>query len=550
MDDYFRIVVTLLGPFPPESYLDARKGLRTLADFLLTQSFGLKAFQKRSVTFGHLSVYPTAVGSVLSVETGGVSVATKYTGALRHRYVEGCPHFALAAYLFSRFHIADEYGAIELKNIELNRYNIADIMLLWGNNKLQLISYSQQHKLATSALYTAGIKGMPPLSDLKPTALAVEHLDLDHLVEHAGFLLVADYHIIRAEVPPPPEVVSQIFTFVDTENNIGTVRAQFYHLCRQLRVLLVQDMALIRHRYPHLPLLRHPFFQLKQFDDYCDEVWALDPPQYRLATFLPPIPMPSDVHLLQEQLRQAHHQLAHMLHDFDSFVLRQRQQYAHQVHYLQQLRNVCHGCYLLTYNFYSHNPLILIQQNLSNASHLIETNLHILQEIMENQGVLGMMADSLRATAASLALPEDPVSSPSYHSDDDSHAWRKEVIKALPPVVLPQLALRLAILNRRLLRQATTLYEMWNDFKDVERGLAAHNITVTEWLKVHGLLERQFRHTRQKIIKFIEEEAMRRQTSVDVIKDMLHRKMVSGDRPMTLDQLQRMLTSGRRIDLS
>ena len=89
---------------------------------------------------------------------------------------------------------------------------------------------------------------------------------------------------------------------------------------------------------------------------------------------------------------------------------------------------------------------------------------------------------------------------------------------------------------------------MWDDFKGLEK-LRDHDITVTEWLKVHGSSERQFRHTRLKIIKFIEEEAVRRRTSVEYIKERLHNKMRNRVRPWTLDEVQRMLTANKRIDL-
>ncbi|KAI5968535.1 hypothetical protein CANMA_002280 [Candida margitis] len=108
---------------------------------------------------------------------------------------------------------------------------------------------------------------------------------------------------------------------------------------------------------------------------------------------------------------------------------------------------------------------------------------------------------------------------------------------------------RQLVLGKRLSRQATTLYEMWDDFKRLEEELRQHEISVTEWLKVHGSSERQFRHTRLKIIKFVEEEAMRRSVPVEIVKEMLHNKMRNRLRPWTLDEVQRMLTSGRRIDL-
>ena len=83
------------------------------------------------------------------------------------------------------------------------------------------------------------------------------------------------------------------------------------------------------------------------------------------------------------------------------------------------------------------------------------------------------------------------------------------------------------------------------------RGLekALEGISVTEWLKLHGSSERQFRHTRMKIIKFIEDEAERRNTNVEDIKQRLHNKMRNRIRPWTLDEVQRMLTANKRINL-
>ena len=108
---------------------------------------------------------------------------------------------------------------------------------------------------------------------------------------------------------------------------------------------------------------------------------------------------------------------------------------------------------------------------------------------------------------------------------------------------------RQRVLHRRLSRQATTLYEMWDDFKGLEKALEDYGISVTEWLKLHGSSERQFRHTRMKIIKFIEDEAERRNTNVEDIKQRLHNKMRNRIRPWTLDEVQRMLTANKRINL-
>ena len=98
-------------------------------------------------------------------------------------------------------------------------------------------------------------------------------------------------------------------------------------------------------------------------------------------------------------------------------------------------------------------------------------------------------------------------------------------------------------------RQVVNVYEMWDDFKSLQQELEENEVSVTEWLKLHGSSERQFRHTRQKIIRFIEEEAQRTNCSVELVKDRLHNKMRNRAKPWTLDEVQRMLTSGKRINL-
>ena len=51
----------------------------------------------------------------------------------------------------------------------------------------------------------------------------------------------------------------------------------------------------------------------------------------------------------------------------------------------------------------------------------------------------------------------------------------------------PQNPERQRVLHRRLSRQATTLYEMWDDFKGLEKALEDYGISVTEWLKLHAV---------------------------------------------------------------
>ena len=104
IEDYYKIVRPLLAANNINAnYLDNHKLLRTLVDFSLSHSLSLKIYKTR---VGVSKFNPEKINYVdsLIIETKSAS-GTQYTGCFRNRCIEFCPHFAIAAYLFSRFHI-------------------------------------------------------------------------------------------------------------------------------------------------------------------------------------------------------------------------------------------------------------------------------------------------------------------------------------------------------------------------------------------------------------------------------------------------------------
>lgn len=525
MDDYIRVVSRLLGPLPPDGYLTSHKIYRTLVDFSLNYLFGLKAIQIRQLTFGDVVISQIGPSLALVIKSNGIITPGQYTAAYRHKFVECCPHFAMAVYLFSRFHLPDDYGVIELKDIRHNRYNLPEIKLLWGNNKMQLISYSQQHKLALNALNAAGVKAVGSNQDHKLAAASLELVPVETMVELAGFS--HDYKLVRETLEPPPALVEQIFPFCHDSDS------EFNHLCRNLRRLLLQDMAVIKHKYPELALTKHEFFNTPEFEEYCHQMMALPVPHYHLEHLHPP---PNSI---LNHVQSVHHHLQQVSQDLKMFTAHQRLVCQGQVEYMERLRNHCNGLHTIIVGQIKANNNALVRYSLRRMLTLMATNVNLTTSIEAAQAML----DRVDRGAVELVQVADKMASVT--------TVITPVTSQMLPVetILPQEMKRNAVLNRRLLRQATTLYEMWNDFKDLERDLNQNNISISEWLKVHGSLERQFRHTRQKIIKFIEDEAARQHEDVEVIKEKLHNKMAKGLWPMTLDQLQRTLTSGKRVNL-
>lgn len=601
--------------------LDSHTGLRTLTDFALSHSLSMKSLQKRETklsdlyiskiqhTNEHNSVQElTALVIKNSINNGPI----QYYGCLRHKFVETCPHLAISMYLFSRFHITDEYGSIELTNNFINDPLFHETRLLKGTNRFQSMSYCQQHKSASKVLKLVGYQDPKSInlgkfltssqyerdsinSNDKPISINITNLPSDTLFQMAGFIN-EDYFIERNQLEPPQELLNQIFPFINDDNEpkhsnpelnseINMIKAVF----RMLRRSLVQDMVIIKQRYPRNIIAEHPIFNNEIFDSFVSQMVAkgivnISRSPSNSPSILPPITsvlnspkleslsslnkvseklqelydnqiyQDSKIRQLQEQLtvnNQLHNELYQNL---QTFIGQQNEVFQQQSEYLQKIHSTNNGLAVLmasrnpTSNNLIQSSLIdvsnnitklnnsSIQQGLTNTVQLLvklkHTNDKNHLQFLHNQTVYSPPSSYY---PVNLQNPHPasyiPRSSTPSDQDDKEELQKKKV------------------LNRRLSRQAITLYEMWDDFTSLENDLKKHNISITEWLKVHGSSERQFRHTRMKIIRFVEEEAQRRNCSVEEVKEKLHNKMRNRLRLWTLDEVQRMLTSGRRIDL-
>lgn len=544
--DYKRLVCALVDANSTQNGPHAH--LRTLVDFTLGHLLLLTNFQKREIHIADLCVLPVNPKnpvSALVVRSTPNSYPLRYYACVRHRDVDLCPHAAVAMYLFSRFHMPDAYGQVELGESFFSDPMFSEITLLRGRNRYLAMLYLQQHKAQNDALKAAGFDAkdtnilrllatlFDPTSNgevcVQPgqtTLLKSNPSPEDLLFRVAGFEGKEDYHTGRDMHEPPAEVVRQIFPFISdapvTPDAPGaeSVQLRVRDVLRMLRRTLVQDMAEIKRRHPQNPLCAHPIFCQPAFTAYAARAGA----QTQVNAVLPAPPpcnlRPSANLPLQElqQLRENH--LA-LYKDIHGFIKQQTDLVQAHRRQMNQLQNAANGMAIL---LAARSTPVHLQYSLSSSARLL---LHIhtstLQQGLDNaQALLQRLNNQFSQSPGS--PPESPP--PLFPSDRE---------KAL---------------RRRLLRQAITLYEMWDDFKSLEKLLKDHGISTTEWLKVHGSSERQFRHTRMKIIRFVEEEAARQKCSTEVVKHKLHSKMRNRQRPWTLDEVQRMLTLGRRVDLS
>ncbi|KAK6458348.1 uncharacterized protein RJT20DRAFT_133782 [Scheffersomyces xylosifermentans] len=597
--DYYKLIKPLWAAKDINaSYLNNHKLLRTLVDFSLSHSLYLKNLQKRELELG--DIIPTKINYVdaLVIRTpnhnnlNNSENPNQFYGCFRNRYVEFCPHLAIAVYLFSRFHIPDEYGSLEFMISDYsNKLLLEDVKLLKGNNKLSAISYSQQHKSSINALSLSGLNYKDiNLNKLlltqsfevqeKLVSLDIEHLSHNTMLNLAGFDSFTNYNIARNSIEPPEELLEQIFPFINKQNpDESEGMAKIRQLLLMLRRTLCQDMVIIKRKYPSNPVSRNAIFNSELFANYCHDMEAAGIIE-KTPTFIPPEEedwdmkpdfegyesgssatnmdlqkiidiQNSKIKTLDEQLNNYYLEQRHIFANLSDFIERQNEVFQRQSEYMQKIQNSTNGLLVLL-SSRNKNMIPLAQQSLSETSEFITSinNTNIKQGLNNTIDLLAKLNSNTQHQQQSFVSITNNQSIYNQHAIIQPGFTERQQSQYPPqPPMTPKQLERQTVLNRRLSRQATTLFEMWDDFKGLEQDLKTHEITVTEWLKVHGSSERQFRHTRLKIIKFIEDESARRNCSVEFVKEKLHNKMRNRLRPWTLDEVQRMLTSGKRIDL-
>lgn len=287
--DYHRLIIPLIDGQLLQ-LLNMHSFLRTLVDFSLTHTLQMLALQKRELALADLGIKHVGSLDVLTTKMFVPKAASRsmVAGCVRHKVVELCPHFVIATYLFARIHIPDTFSEMDLTADNLGDPQFLQYKLLNGGKKLRPLSYSQQYKALTKILKifdeikpiflgkllrahknADSALGAIREDDGSILVLAVnfEELNTENLVTVAGFNTQAEYILERAQREPPPDVIKDIFPFLD-EPLHNPEHASIYEVLRHLRRTLVQDMVEIKRQFPHNILCDHAIFQTEAFTKF------------------------------------------------------------------------------------------------------------------------------------------------------------------------------------------------------------------------------------------------------------------------------------------
>ena len=137
------------------------------------------------------------------------------------------------------------------------------------------------------------------------------HLPREFLRIVAGFSSSSgDYYLARAAHEPPYTLQKQLWPWIEEWEPRFEARARrcswaqggldeddlaadgFLKLLRHLRVVLLQDLAVLQPRYPGLPFFAHAPFSMPEWKDYAllvqaDTIGVSEPPSLLLQRALP-----------------------------------------------------------------------------------------------------------------------------------------------------------------------------------------------------------------------------------------------------------------------
>lgn len=580
--DYYELTLPLINGRCLQS-LNVHSFLRTLLDFLLLHSFQLKALQKREIKLADLSLHEFKGGlqGLLIKSVLPKTTQIQYTARLRHKLVELCPIFILAMYMFARFHIPDTYGEYDLTEDSLSQEQFLDYKLLNGGNKLRPLSYSQQYKASTKILkindkfkpihlgkiLTSQYNTDPDLGlvsentiNLKCLSHSVDNIQVETLCNFAGFENEQAYNIERAQREPPRTVVEKIFPFLNSHTyGRNPDFDKLFRLLEFVRRALVQDMVEVKKRFPENLVCEHAIFSSQEFCDFAGisreqsegfnrktidsspessyassvdydklennsikdgEIPNNVIPRKRLALREPNSDGRKRIKHLERMVDQMQKLQESMAREMTQFIESQSAQIAEQSNTLKKLMSSTDGLSILLAtrnpNTTAYTKQILDQNN----AHLSHLNRQLAQSNSDGLSILLKWNSRLQQIGAQ---------SNQYH--EKYGETRSRVLMSTPAV------------------EVESIEELFSNFALWHRSLADHNISLDEWAAAHNANDRSLLDTRNALVRYLENEAARRQVPVQVVIGKLQSKIQDQKLSLVLPDLGRQLLAGGTIML-
>jgi hypothetical protein len=317
-DEWLRIQDILLSgaAYAPQS-------LRTRVDLLLGHYYLLRGENRRKMELADLSLLdypsaegPTACGCLVSLLQDGKMNKTarkEFMGALRHKDPLLCTQGAVAQLFFWRWHVAGEAPPTFRRRSDWYR-----IKVLVGQDREQELSYPTQLQETWRVFGAAGVVSATKThlpraqgakeAEIRGTSLGqisqagrwnqsilcqayLTHLPRQFMRVVAGFSPSAgDYYLARAAHEPPHRLQKQLWPWIEEWEARFEARAcrrtwaqggldeddlaadGFLKLLRRLRLVLLQDLAVLQPRYPTLPFFAHAPFYGPEWDEFATAV--------------------------------------------------------------------------------------------------------------------------------------------------------------------------------------------------------------------------------------------------------------------------------------
>lgn len=288
--------------------------LRTLADLLLGHHFLARGENRRYAELPDLQYLPLAEGPstgrcdalLLIMNQGKVNQhgRTEYAGALRNREVVACVLSALAVYLFTRWD-----GQEPFPDFSANA-RWYPVRVVKGTTPTSELSASSQRLWASRAYAAAGIRTSKAThagrssgsrfaeslgvsegqirragrwNNDSMTSSYLAPLPREFMRAMAGFPKddPLAYYIPRQQVAPSDALAAKIWPQLDAAtrayeeaSQVDIATGGFLRLLSVLRVVLLQDSAILRAEFPGLSIWKHGAFNCPEYADFAAQVRA------------------------------------------------------------------------------------------------------------------------------------------------------------------------------------------------------------------------------------------------------------------------------------